>query len=71
MRGAPVVLLDRYWMDLPTAAEHVQVELAGVVAAVARGELSALCTHRRRPGVWLVPMLEVQAWAESLARRAG
>lgn len=54
---APVIPLNRYWMNLRVAAEHVDVEFPDVIAAVARHEM--------------VRMLEVEAWAEKRAQLVG
>lgn len=63
MTFAPVIPLNRYWMDLRGASEHVGIDFPDVVAAVARGEMYAEDTHSGRHGVWMVRMLEVEAWA--------
>lgn len=68
---APVIPLNNYWMDLRVAAEHVGVHFADVVGAVARREMYSVNDHASRPEVWMVRMLEVEAWAERRARLAG
>jgi predicted RecB family endonuclease len=65
---APVIPLNNFWMDLPVAAEHVEVHFADLVAAVARGEMFSVDDHHGRPGISRVRMLEVEDWA---VRRAG
>lgn len=68
---APVIPLNRYWMNLRVAAEHVDVEFPDVIAAVARHEMHAVDDTQGRPGVWMVRMLEVEAWAEKRAQLVG
>lgn len=67
MTFATVIPLNTYWMDLLVASEHVGIEFPEVVAAVARGEMYADDNRRGRPGVSMVRMLEIEAWAERRA----
>ena len=71
MHLAPVIPLNSYWMDLPGAAAHVGVDMADVVAAVSRREMYSVNDHLGKPEVWMVRMLEVEAWAERRAQLAG
>jgi hypothetical protein len=68
---ATVIPLNAYWMDLPGAAAHVGVHVADVVAAVSSGEMYSVNNHLGKPEVWMVRMVEVEAWAERRARLAG
>ena len=53
-----------YWLDLADVAEYAGMTRSAVLDAVAAGELTAVDSHPRRPGEWLVGMPEVQSWAQ-------
>ena len=63
MNNAPFVTVADHWMDLPTAADHVGVSYCTLVDAVTHREVRATTTHPRRPGDWLVPMIDVENWS--------
>lgn len=67
MTFATVIPLNTYWMDLRVASEHVGVDFPDVVSAAARGEMYTEDNRRGRPGVCMVRMLEVEAWADRRA----
>ena len=51
---SPTALHSNDWLDLVDAAEHADVPYRGIVRAVTDRELTAITTHPRRPGDWLV-----------------
>ncbi len=59
---SPTTLHSNDWLDLVDAAEHADVPYREIVRAVTDRELTAITTHPRRPGDWLVREADVDAW---------
>ena len=51
--------------------QHVGVQFADLVAAVARREMYCVNDHLGNPEVWMVRVPEVEYWAEGRARLGG
>jgi hypothetical protein len=56
-----------YWMELQDAAEYAGVGYDDLVEAVTTRQVRASTTHPARPGDWMVPMSDVDHWAQQHA----
>ena len=63
MNYGPVVTIADHWMDLPTAADYAGVAYCTLVDAVTNRQVRATTTHPKRPGDWMVPMIDVEHWS--------
>jgi len=62
MNYGPALTTVDHWMDLPTAADYAGVTYCILVDAVTNRQVRATTTHPKRPGDWMVPMIDVDTW---------